>query len=188
MFAVDDAHHARYDNLVAEAAADGVRLVTTWPCIVEASYVLDAPWRFELLEWVERGGVQVFPFDSSHLAVMLPWMRRYTEKYKRDMDLADASLLWLGYETGLREIMTVDVKDFSRYRLPDGDALTLLETALPGRPQRNASSTRAAPARSWRAMSCSLVPSGARTTHSTFARSSVASPPHPAQLLGTVGL
>ena len=84
------------------------------------------PWRFELLHWIEQGGVQVFPFDLSHLAVMLPWMRRYTEKTKRDMNLADASLLWLASETGLREIMTVDVKDFARYRLPDGVALTLL--------------------------------------------------------------
>ena len=88
-------HHARYDRLVTESAVSGLRLVTTWPCVTEASCILDAPLRFELLEWVERGGVQVFPFDASHLALMLPWMRRYTEKYKRDMDLADASLLWL---------------------------------------------------------------------------------------------
>jgi predicted nucleic acid-binding protein len=126
LFAVDDAHHDRYDRLVTESAVSGLRLVTTWPCVIEASYILDAPLRFELLEWVECGGVQVFPFDASHLAVMLPWMRRYTERYKRDMDLADASLLWLAQETGLREIMTVDVKDFARYRLPDGEALALL--------------------------------------------------------------
>jgi predicted nucleic acid-binding protein len=126
LFAADDAHHARYDRLVAEAAVEGLRLVTTWPCVVEASYILDAPLRFELLEWIERGGVQVFPFDASHLGVMLPWMRRHSEKYKRDMDLADASLLWLAHESGLREIMTVDVKDFARYRLPGGAALVLL--------------------------------------------------------------
>lgn len=126
LFATDDAHHARYDALVAQGAAEGLRLVTTWPCVVEASYMLDAPWRFELLTWVERGGVQVFPFDAAHLGAMLPWMRRHTEKHKCDMDLADASLLWLASETGLRDIMTIDVKDFARYRLPEGDALTLL--------------------------------------------------------------
>jgi hypothetical protein len=77
-----------------------------------------------------RDGNQIAPcnarLDASHIALMLPWMRRYTEKYKRDMDLADASLLWLAHESGLREIMTVDVKDFARYRLPGGDALALL--------------------------------------------------------------
>ncbi len=75
---------------------------------------------FELLTRVEQGGVRVFPFDAAHLAIMLAWMRRYTEKHKRDMDLADASLSWLAHETGLREIMTIDVKDFARYRLPEG--------------------------------------------------------------------
>jgi predicted nucleic acid-binding protein len=126
LFAIDDAYHAHYDRFVAKSAAGGLRLVTTWPCVTEASHILDAPLRFELLEWVERGGVQVVPFDASHLAVMLPWMRRYTDKHKRDMDLADASLLWLAHETGLREIMTVDARDFGRYRLPDGDSLRLL--------------------------------------------------------------
>ncbi|MBK7470053.1 MAG: PIN domain-containing protein [Betaproteobacteria bacterium] len=126
LFAVDDAYHDHYDSLVTESAESGLRLVTTWPCVTEASHILDAPLRFELLEWIGRGGVQVFPFDASHLALMLQWMRRYTEKYKRDMDLADASLIWLAHETGLREIMTVDVKDFARYRLPGGEALALL--------------------------------------------------------------
>ena len=126
LFALDDAYHGHYDGLVNELAESGLRLVTTWPCVTEASHILDAPLRFELLEWIERGGVQVVPFDASHLTLMLPWMRRYSEKYKRDMDLADASLLWLAHESGLREIMTVDVKDFARYRLPDGAALAVL--------------------------------------------------------------
>lgn len=126
LFATDDKHHARYDRLVSALSPGGLRLVSTWPCLVEASHVLDAPWRFELLSWVEQGGLQVYPFQAFDLSVMLPWMRRCTEQHKRDMDLADASLLWLAHETGLREIMTIDVKDFSRYRLPGGDALTLL--------------------------------------------------------------
>jgi hypothetical protein len=54
------------------------------------------------------------------------WMRRYSERGKREMDLADASLYWLAAETGLTEILTVDVSDFSRYRLPRGKAFTLL--------------------------------------------------------------
>ena len=57
---------------------------------------------------------------------MLPWMRRYSERPKRDMDLADASLLWIAHETGMRTIMTVDIKDFARYRLPNSDALECL--------------------------------------------------------------
>lgn len=126
LFATDDAHHVRYDRLMTEASAGGIRLVTTWPCVVEASHILDAPLHYEMLEWVAGGGVQVFPFDAAHLKTMLPWMRRYSQTKKREMDFADASLIWLAHETGLREIMTTDTKDFSRYRLPDGAALKIL--------------------------------------------------------------
>lgn len=126
LFATDDAHHARYDQIMADAAADGIRLVSTWPCVIEASHILDAPLHFELLEWIAAGGVQIFPFDAAHLLTMLPWMRRYSRTSKREMDLADASLIWLAHETGVREIMTTDINDFSRYRLPDGAALKLL--------------------------------------------------------------
>ena len=101
-------------------------LVTTWPCVVEAAYPLRAKLRFEMLDWIGRGAVQVFPFDPAHLLAMLPWMKRYGTSTRRDMDFADASLLWPAHETGLREIMTTDVYDFSRYRLPDSAALALL--------------------------------------------------------------
>lgn len=126
LFAVDDAHHAHYDQLVSEASPGTLRLVTTWPCVVEAAYLLRAKLRFEMLEWIGRGAVQVYPFDTAHLMVMTPWMRRYGVSTRREMDLADASLIWLAHETGLREIMTVDANDFNRYRLPNGEALTLL--------------------------------------------------------------
>ena len=126
LFATSDIHHARYDRFMTDAAPGGIRLITTWPCVIEASHILDAPLHYELLEWVANGGVQVFPFDATHLKIMLPWMRRYSNTRKREMDFADASLIWLAHETGLREIMTTDTNDFSRYRLPDGAALKIL--------------------------------------------------------------
>jgi predicted nucleic acid-binding protein len=126
LFAVDDRHHARFDVMVKELAASGLRLLTTWPCIVEASYLLEIPQRFEMLKWIELGGVTVYPVEPVNLGDIVKWMRRYSEAGKREMDLADASLYWLAVETGVTEIMTVDVVDFSRYRLPRGKAFTLL--------------------------------------------------------------
>ncbi len=126
LFAVDDKHHQRFDRLVSDLSVEGLRLLTTWPCVVEASYLLDVPQRFEMLHWVELGGVTVYPFEPFHLGDMVTWMQRYTESNKREMDLADASLYWLAAETGIVEIMTVDRNDFERYRLPDGRAFILL--------------------------------------------------------------
>jgi hypothetical protein len=126
LFAVDDKHHDRYDQLVSEFSATGLRLVTTWPCIVEASYLLGIPQRFELLRWVELGGVVIFPFSPHHLGDMVAWIETYSADNKREMDLADATLYWVANETGICEIMTTDVRDFSHYRLLDRQSFELV--------------------------------------------------------------
>lgn len=126
LFAVDDRHHERFDTLVSTLAPSGLRLLTTWPCVVEASYLLGPPNRYELLRWLELGGAIVYPFAPNDLGEMVGWMKRYTERGKREMDLADASLYWLATETGFRDVMTTDVADFSRYRLPDGKAFAIV--------------------------------------------------------------
>lgn len=87
--------------------------------------MLDPPQRYDLLHWIERGGALTYPLETDALTAMIPWMRRYTDR-KREMHLADTSLYWLAVETGVREIMTVDTADFSRYRLPDGSHFELL--------------------------------------------------------------
>jgi predicted nucleic acid-binding protein len=100
--------------------------MTTWPCIVEASHLLAIPHRFEMLQWIELGGAVVYPFEAQHLGDIVEWMRKYSKGNRREMDLADASLYWLATETGISDIMTTDIADFSRYRLRDGTAFTLL--------------------------------------------------------------
>ena len=126
LFAVDDRNHKRFDQIIQRLVAEGLRLLTTWPCVVEASYLLGPPQRYEMLAWIEMRGVLVYPFEPYHLGDMADWMKRYTARGKREMDLADASLYWLSIETGVTEVMTVDIADFSRYRLPDGRAFTIL--------------------------------------------------------------
>jgi hypothetical protein len=126
LFAVDDKHHDHYDQLISEFSATGLRVVTTWPCVVEASYLLGMPQRFELLRWIELGGVVVYPFTPHDLGDIVDWMQTYSAGKRREMDLADATLYWIANETGIREIMTTDVRDFSRYRLPDGQSFTIL--------------------------------------------------------------
>jgi predicted nucleic acid-binding protein len=115
-----------YVRLFEEAAAERWTLSTTWPCIAEASYLLGVPQRYACLRWVAGGGVTVFPFDQEALETMVEWMRSYTEMPRTQMDLADASLVCLAHETGVTRIMTTDVRDFSRYRLPDGRGFEIL--------------------------------------------------------------
>lgn len=44
-------------------------------------------------------------------------MERYADL---PMDLADASLVWLAEQTGIRDIATFDERDFTIYRLAGG--------------------------------------------------------------------
>lgn len=126
LFSFDDKHHHHYSDLLKSLSTDGLRLITTWPCIVEASYLLDPPARYELLEWIELGGAIVYPFSTDNLNAVIQSMKTYTEDGKREMDFSDATLHWLASETGIREIMTVDERDFGRYSLPDGSAFVIL--------------------------------------------------------------
>jgi uncharacterized protein len=125
LFDRDDPAHERYRAMVAALDAAN-RLHTTWPCVTEAAHLLSTTDRILFLRWVGAGGVQVFPFDPPALLDMTPWMQTYTETRKRKMSFADASLYWLANETGVTCILTTDVRDFSRYRLPDGRSFELL--------------------------------------------------------------
>jgi predicted nucleic acid-binding protein len=125
LFDEGDPFHPRYRALLGDARQP-LNLYTTWPCVVEASHMLGDVERLEMLKWVGLGGAQVFPFDASALVDMTGWMLRYTETPRTCMDLADASLYWLALESGVTAILTVDVRDFSRYRLPDGRAFDIL--------------------------------------------------------------
>jgi predicted nucleic acid-binding protein len=53
-------------------------------------------------------------------------MARYTAEPRTEMDLADATLVWLAQDTNTLNVMTLDVRDFSRYRLPDGRHFEIL--------------------------------------------------------------
>jgi uncharacterized protein len=117
---------AHYQALMRRAADEMWSLATTWPCVVEASHMVPPPQRYTMLRWVAAGGISVFPFKQESLDDMLPLMRRYTEEPRTEMDLADASLVWLAQDTGVTRVMTMDVRDFSRYRLADGRAFEIL--------------------------------------------------------------
>jgi predicted nucleic acid-binding protein len=117
---------ARYQALFKLAADEQWSLATTWPCVVEASYLLSPPQRYAMLRWVAAGGVSVFPFAQEALEAMVDLMRRDTEAPRTEMDMADASLVWLAADTGVPRIMTLDQRDFSRYRLPDGRAFEIV--------------------------------------------------------------
>jgi hypothetical protein len=117
---------AHYMGLFRQASEFHWSLSTTWPCVVEASCLLSPPQRYTFLRWVGEDAVTVFPFPQESLDDFVTLMQRHTESPRTEMDLADASLLWLASDTGVTSIMTTDVRDFSRYRLADGRGFDIL--------------------------------------------------------------
>lgn len=125
LFDPKDRFHAHFRESLFEAAMPA-HLHTTWPCVAEASHLLGPRHRVAMLQWLGAGAAQVYPFDASDLVDMSAWIIQYTQQPRTEMDLADASLYWLANETNVTRIFTVDFRDFSRYRLPDGRAFEIL--------------------------------------------------------------
>jgi predicted nucleic acid-binding protein len=117
---------AHYRELLRQAELESWILSTTWPCVVEASHLLDVPRRYTMLRWVGAGAVTVYPIEPEALDGLVELMVRWTHRPRTEMDLADASLVWLASETGVERVLTLDVRDFARYRLPDGRAFEIL--------------------------------------------------------------
>ncbi len=100
-------------------------LVSVWPAVVEAMYLLSFSWKAQKALWdiLETGTVRLLPLGE---ADMLP-MKKLMEKYRDlPMDLADAALVHVADREGLRRVLTLDQRDFSVYRLPRKGHFTLL--------------------------------------------------------------
>lgn len=94
--------------------------VSTWPVLTEVCDLIPSDVAPRFLSWVSLGGLNVAELGGSSLELMAGWMRQYGDL---PMDLADASLLWVAQEHGIRRIATLDRRDFGIYRLPGGDSL-----------------------------------------------------------------
>jgi predicted nucleic acid-binding protein len=107
------------DHEVCRFALAGLRppLLTTWPAFTEAMYLLsraggragqDALWRLQLTSRLD-----IADLSRSALERSSRLMAKYADL---PMDLADATLVALAEERGLRKVFTLD-RDFRIYRI-----------------------------------------------------------------------
>ncbi len=109
----DDRHH---EKCVACLKTLREPLVTVWPPLVEAVYLLgDLPKAQEAVwEMLARGAVQLLTLDLVDIHRIRELMIKYAD---RPMDLARAALVGVAERDGIRRIFTVDRNDFAVYRL-----------------------------------------------------------------------
>ena len=92
-----------------------VPLLTIWPALTEAMYLLGASWPAQqaLLDYVTEGSLKLLPLDEADVPRIRDLMRKYRDL---PMDLADAALVRVAERERISRIFTVDRRDFSVYR------------------------------------------------------------------------
>jgi uncharacterized protein len=126
LFDEADKRFEHYKAMFAALLAKRIRLATTWPCVTEASYLLSPKSHMAMLTWLAKGPLAVQDFNLADVEWMLGWMAKYTAPRQGQMDFADASLFWLATQLDSPIVLTTDLRDFGRYRLPDGRAFEIL--------------------------------------------------------------
>ena len=116
------------DPLHASAAAYlescALQLATVTAVVVETCHFLRLDSRRALLDWLANDGPAVVEVPPEAYPELSTTMERYKE---RDIDFADAALVWLAEQTGHRSILTVDDGYFKRFRLKGGGRFELVE-------------------------------------------------------------
>jgi hypothetical protein len=117
-----DEHHSR-----CVEALQGIRdpLMTVWPAVTEAMYLLGPSWPAQAALWemVESEAVALLPLDGDDVPRMAELMRKYKDL---PMDLADAALVRVAERERIRHVFTLDQRDFRVYRPAGLGRLSLL--------------------------------------------------------------
>lgn len=117
LFDADDKHHRACREFVHDYRG---RLLTTWQVITEALAMLSLGGQQALLAWLDRGVkaglIEIRCTNPADIENALKLTTRYRDL---PMDFADVSVYLLAVETGVRDVASVDHRDFAVYRLPD---------------------------------------------------------------------
>ena len=118
----------RADPLHA-AASDFFRhhagpLLTVSPVVVETSFFLDARAKIHLLDLVRSERFNTLELPLAAYGDIAAIIGKYAD---RNIDFADAALVWAAERSGCRAILTVDLRDFGVYRLKGGKHFALMK-------------------------------------------------------------
>ena len=100
------------------------QLATVSAVVVETCHFLRLDARRALLDWLSNGGPAVVEVPPEAYPELSATMQRHKE---RDIDFADAALVWLAEQTGHRSILTVDDADFRCFRLKGSARFELVD-------------------------------------------------------------
>ena len=126
LFDASDSYH----NLCAkELKRFNQPLITTWPILTEAFYLLAFSWKAQdnLWEFIMRGGIEILSLDVKMQSRCRELMKKYNDL---PMDLADGTLVVLAESQGINRIFTLDHRDFKIYRIANRKKFKLVPSHL----------------------------------------------------------
>jgi predicted nucleic acid-binding protein len=115
LFNDGDPYHADARAMLVTLA--GAPLYTVWEVLTEAGHLLDDTGKLNLLRWAAAGRLSVLHSDAAQLAAMADFSERYADG---GADLADVALVFAADRISCWNILTIDRRDFDRYRSPKG--------------------------------------------------------------------
>lgn len=121
----NDPYHEKANGILSRLPK--VPLITTWPCLTEAMYLLfqagGQAAQDELWQWVADGLLRLYLPDEDEWRRMRELMAKYQDA---PMDLADASIVTAAEALTLTRVFTLD-RHFYAYRLANGNMLEVVQ-------------------------------------------------------------
>lgn len=114
LVAMFDRHDAHHEAALKWLAGSSSELHTVVPVLTEASFFLPTRLRSALAGLASNGTLQLHHPDAPGYARIAQLFVKYADQ---SPDWADMELVWLAESTGIVRIATVDVADFSVYRV-----------------------------------------------------------------------
>jgi len=111
-----DKSENNHDRCVASFKSFKGALLTTEPVLTEAIYLVGPSIKSQktCIEFILKAGATLVPQSTESLSRVIVLMEKYKDI---PMDFADATIVVLAEETGIDEVLTLDTRGFSAYRI-----------------------------------------------------------------------
>jgi len=114
--ALIDRSESMHDRCVRWFKDYSGKLYSTEAVLTEVLYLLNFSVKAQTaaIDFVLKSVVELIPASGESLKKVRALMRKYSDP---PMDYADATIVCLGMDAGIKNIITLDKKDFSIYRI-----------------------------------------------------------------------
>jgi len=99
-------------------------LLVPAPVVSETCYFLSTAGKVRLLDWLRKPPCKVLDLPVTAYPEVGEILARYAGL---DPDFTDAAIVWLAEKSACRAILTVDIRDFSAFRLGKGKRFELVK-------------------------------------------------------------